>query len=525
MMPPLRLAPALLLLSACTAAPAAPPALPAPAPAPVPTLRARERPRVLVTLDKDLAPKGASGRLLVLMSASNKPGTEMEPNPAPGAPWIAGAEIAHFAPGETIEMDPDAEAWPRPFSQAEPGTYSFTVVLDVDRSYPWSYHRTEGDLHGPVVQSALPGARGEIHLSLTKRVPARPENPEDKRYVSVELSSKLLGAFWGKPVPMRAIVATPPGYDKDPGKRYPGVLVVHGFGGGPEHAARTYAPDALQAMASGKQAAKILVFLDGSFRTGHHEFVDSANNGPWGKALTEELIPHLEKTFRLIPEPRARFVTGHSSGGWSALWLQMTYPDLFGGAWASAPDPADFRDFTGIDLTQAGAGMYRKPDGTPIPLLRDEGKEVVSMEEFIRYEIALGSVGGQIASFEWVFSPKGPDGAPMKLFDRKTGAIDPRVAKAWEPYDIRRTLDRSWATLGPKLRGRIHVVVGANDTFHLDAPTKLLCDFLAAKGSDAKCEFVPERTHFDLYKAHPSYPNGLFDRFLTEMQARYEAKP
>jgi Putative esterase len=466
---------------------------------------------------------GASVRLVVIMSASNKPGVDLEPSPAPGAPWIAGVDVAHFAPGETIELDPDIEAWPRPFSQAEPGSYYFTAVLDVDRSYTWASHRTEGDLQGPVVQSALPGPGGEVRLTLTSRVPARPENPEDKRYSLVELPSKLLGAFWGKPTTVRAVVATPPGYDADPTKRYPGVYYVHGFGGGPHHAAREHAPGALRAMADGKQAPKILVFLDGSFRTGHHEFADSANNGPWGRALTEELIPHLEKTLRLVAEPRARFVSGHSSGGWSALWLQITYPDFFGGAWATAPDPVDFQDFTGIDLTKPGGDMYRKPDGTPRPLMRVDGHEILGMEDLTRYEVALGSVGGQIASFEWVFSPKGPDGAPMKLFDRKTGAIDPRVEKAWEAYDIRRVLDRSWATLAPKLRKRLHLFVGTEDSFHLDAPTKLLCAFLAEKGGDADCHYIPGRTHFDLYEPHPSYPSGLFDRFLTEMQASYES--
>ena len=93
------------------------------------------------------------------------------------------------------------------------------------------------------------------------------------------------------------------------------------------------------------------VFLDASFTTGHHVFADSVNNGPWGRALTEEFIPHLEKQFRLIPKTSARFLTGHSSGGWSTMWLEVNYPDVFGGTWSTSPDPVDLHSFTGIDVT------------------------------------------------------------------------------------------------------------------------------------------------------------------------------
>ena len=68
---------------------------------------------------------------------------------------------------------------------------------------------------------------------------------------------------------------------------------------------------------------------------GHTSFANSRVNGPWASALTQELVPKLESMFRLIPDARGRFLTGHSSGGWSSLWLQIQYPDLFGGTWSS----------------------------------------------------------------------------------------------------------------------------------------------------------------------------------------------
>ena len=82
--------------------------------------------------------------------------------------------------------------------------------------------------------------------------------------------------------------------------------------------------------------------------------------------------------------------------------------------------------------------------------------------------------GGQLRSFEAVFSPLGPDGRPRRLWDRNTGAIDPEVAHAWEAYDIRLVLERNWPTLGPKLAGKLHVFTGALDTFYLEGAVRLL---------------------------------------------------
>jgi hypothetical protein len=110
----------------------------------------------------------------------------------------------------------------------------------------------------------------------------------------------------------------------------------------------------------------------------------------------------------------------------------------------------------------------------------------------------MGEYGGPFASFEWVFSPRGPDGRPLKLFNRVTGDLNQDVVRAWEKYDIRLTLDRDWATLGPRLRGKLNLFCGDADTFHLDEAFKLLCDFLKQKGSDAVCELVRGRDHMNL---------------------------
>src|SRR5206468_10109964 len=72
--------------------------------------------------------------------------------------------------------------------------------------------------------------------------------------------------------------------------------------------------------------------------------VNSANNGPYGDAIMQELIPYLEGRFRMIREPWARVLTGGSTGGWEALALQVYHPDFFGGTWVLYPDPVDFRN-------------------------------------------------------------------------------------------------------------------------------------------------------------------------------------
>jgi hypothetical protein len=262
----------------------------------------------------------------------------------------------------------------------------------------------------------------------------------------------------------------------------------------------------------------LYVVLDPSCRHGHHVFADSANNGPCGRALVEEFIPALEKRFRAVGKPQGRFVTGHSSGGWSSLWLQVTYPDTFNGVWSTAPDPVDFRDFQKINLYRAGVNMFRDETGRPRPLARRDGEPVLWYKGFSDMEEVMGH-GGQLASFEAVFSARGPDGRPRRLWDRKTGAVDRQVAKGWEKYDIRLVLERNWKRLAPKLAGKLHVYMGADDTFYLEGATVLLKEALKKLGSDAKVELFPGRDHGSLLKADLK----LRERIAREMAARVKA--
>src|SRR5262249_2926390 len=154
--------------------------------------------------------------------------------------------------------------------------------------------------------------------------------------------------------------------------------------------------------------------------------------------------------------------------------------------------------------------IYRTPDGRRTMIMRFNGKEIAT-EDDARREMVLGEYGGQLSSFEAVFSPRGPDGRPMRLFDRVTGEIDPAVGKAWQRYDIARIVRENWRTLGPRLNGKIHLYVGTADNFYLDHPARLLEQTIKELGGTAEFVFLPGRTHSQVYD------DGVAERMWQEM--------
>ncbi|QWT18521.1 esterase family protein [Bacillus sp. NP157] len=475
---------------------------------------------VRVSLD-GASDKPASGRLLIFAAPADKAKaaakdgkvTEVDTNPfQPKAVSVAGREVSWIAPGQTVDIDADGEAFPAGFSSLPPGDYLFQAVLDVGHDYNYGGRRA-GDLISEVTPVKLTAGGGIPTLKLSKGVPERdmwqtsPSTPqavrdaipEARKHAHLEtLQSNALTAFAGRPLSVRAWVLTPPGYEA--GKaRYPVVYLTHGFGGGLDRFAGTIAT-VWDAMAKKDMPPMIWVLLDESGPTGTHEFADSVNNGPWGQALTSEFIPWLETRYRMDGKTSGRFLNGHSSGGWATLWLQTRYPAVFGGTWSTSPDPSDFHDFTGIDLYAPNANAFKHADGSAIPLVRDKGEVIATFETFARLERVLGAYGGQLASFEWVFSPRGEDGRPQPMFNRDTGAVDANVVAYWrDHYDIAQRLRTHWPELKPDLDGKIHLIVGTADTFYLDGSAKLLKETLDGLQAKSDIEFLPGRTHFDLY--------------------------
>jgi len=469
---------------------------------------------VPVITPKDLGDDD-SGRLIVFaqkVEPGTKPQDAVDTSPfEPTGTAIAAIEVSSLKPGRTAIVGTDVDAFPAAWSTLAPGTYRIQAVFDRNHDYNYG-GRGAGDLVSPVVEARLPGPVPT--LSLDREIAGQDFaawlaalSPEARAGIAPGLTSveplsvhsTPLSRFWGRDTPIEGCVPLPPGYASG-GDTYPTVYSDGGFGS-TNDSARASAARTAAMMAKGELPSMIWVFLDHHIATGTHEFADSANNGPWGTALTTEAIPALEAKYRMDARPSGRFLTGHSSGGWSTLWLQIAYPKLFGGSWPTAPDPSDFHDFTNIDLYAPAANAYAGSDGKDRPLVRDDGKVVATFRQFARLEAVLGPYGGQLASFDWVFSPKCPNGRPCPMFDRATGKIDPTVVTYWrDHYDIAHIIARDWARLKPDLDGKIHLTVGTADTFYLNQSAERLKAVLDGLGAKASFRFVPGRTHFDLYK-------------------------
>jgi enterochelin esterase-like enzyme len=474
--------------------------------------------------------KPVSGRLLLFVTQGEN-AKEVDVNQmSPASVYIAAKEVRYWAPGTIVDIDADGLVSPGPLSAAAPGNYQAQAILDVDHSYNY-LGRQPGDLASPVASltSWNPAHDDTPTITIDTTIASPPqatEAPEFKAAIqSVNFTSPSLSAFWGRQIQMKAWVLLPPGYRSHPGQRYPTVYFTHGFGGNSTRIRGHYAPMLFDRMLKGKMPEMIWVLLDESTPTGTHEFADSVNNGPWGRALTTELIPHLESRYRMDARTSGRFLQGHSSGGWATLWLQVTYPKIFGGTWSTSPDPSDFHNFSTVDLYTPHANLFHNADGTPVPIVRDHGKVLVTMEQLARLEVVLGDYGGQLQSFDWVFSPRGQGGRPMEMFNRESGDIDPNVVAYWrEHYDIAHRVQTNWSRLAPDLRGKIHLYVGTADTFYLDGAAHLLQQVLEGLNAGAHFTFLPDRTHFDLYVVGDD-KSALFDQIAAEMYAVARPNP
>lgn len=478
-----------------------------------------------ITLDKSFnAP--VSGRLLLFISPSSpdsKPSESVDMQMmALTSVYIAAKEVPSLAPGVSVDIDADEIVFPAPLSQAESGKYQVQAVLDIHHSYNYD-GRSAGDIISAPTTIAVPYSDASApSITLTQVLPEPPDPLAQNSELSsaikpIDLVSPSLTSFWGREIHMRGWVLLPPDYASHPNDHYPTVYFTHGFGGTLAALRARYAPILYERMKQGKMPGMIWVLLDESSPTGTHEFADSVNNGPWGTALTTELIPSLESTYRMDARTSGRFLQGHSSGGWATLWLQTRYPKIFGGTWSTSPDPSDFHFFSTIDLYAPHANFYRTPEGILHPMLRDQGKPRATMQQLAQVEQVLGDYGGQLASFEWVFSPRGPDGRPAPLFNRTTGEIYPKVANYWrQHYDIVERLKTNWNIIGSDLKGKIHLFVGTDDTFYLDGAAHSLQSTLDQLGGEAQFTFLPGRSHFNVYlEGTDRY--ALFDRIAGEM--------
>ncbi len=462
--------------------------------------------QVEISYSKSVAAEPFSGRVFVIATKTPSKGVPPALNWFTPHPCFA-QDVAKWTPDAPLVFEPKF-AHPKTWDAVAKEKCYLQAIMDRDQG-GMNCHTAAGNAYSkPVLHD--PEKPMPIKLVIDTLIPET-KFKEKERVKYVEIDSKLLSAFHKKPTKLRAGVVLPKSFSDDAKKTYPVIYEIPGFGGNHQYA------QFLEARTDVGGVEVLYVMLDPGCRTGHHVFADSDNNGPYCRALVEEFIPHIEATFRGVGKPGARFVTGHSSGGWSSLWLQVTYPDFFGGTWSTAPDPVDFRDFQMVNIYDPKQNLFFDETEQPRPLAR-KGKEIrLRYKPFSDMEVVMGR-GGQLQSFEAVFSPKGKDGKPMPLWNRDTGVIDQNVAKAWQRYDIRMILDANWTTLGPKLAGKLHVYMGDEDTFYLDGATRLLQKSLKELKSDAVVEMFPGRDHGNLIDA------ALRKRIGSEMAAKYKSE-
>lgn len=419
----------------------------------------------------------ARGRLIVLLvREGSKVAHDAEPVDGPfwDDPQPLFGRDAKLAPGETALIDDAADGFPLKPSQLEPGTYRAQARFDLAR-LDSDWRREPGNLWSDAASFEVRagGSAQPVELVLTHVVTVEPP-PASDGVEWFELRSELLSWFRGHDVRLRAGVVLP--RDLDAKRRYPAVYEVPGFGGNHLGAAGGRRRRAQEGAAARLARASFRIVLDPEGPNGHTLFADSANNGPCGEALVKELIPALEKKYPLIAAPSARILRGHSSGGWSTLWLALTYPDVFGATWSSAPDPVDFRRFQKVDV-YGQPNFYLDAEGKDLPSLRSENGVTMTIRQEARGEDVLGpdnTSGQQWDSWFAVFGPQNERGDPAALFDAESGAIDRAVAESYRKYDIGELLRKDPAHLVPLFRARVRLIVGSEDSFYLNEAVELL---------------------------------------------------
>ncbi len=466
-----------------------------------------------------------------------------------------GVDVDGAAPGKPVVIDGTTVGYPLENLAALPtGDYVVQAVFNVyeqfhladgralwlppDKGEGQHWNRKPGNPYDAPVEMHLdPASQTPVKLTLDKVIPPIEGTDEDPVQIAakspaakwlkfVRFRSEKLSRFWGRDMYLGAWVLLPDGFDEHPEAHYP--LVVYqdhyhaNFGAPMPFVATPPAEDSklkgyaatrskygykfYQDWVSGTLPRVIILYVQNANPYYDDSYVvDSANVGPYGSAINDELIPAIEKTYRGIGQGWARATYGGSTGGWEALATQVFYPDEYNGTYAACPDPVDFHAYQNIDLYQDTNAFYRQGPFAKIPIAADrepDGSIIANAEPEYRYEYVLGTHGRSTEQWDiWqaVFSPVGPGGYPAEVINPLTGAIDKKVVAYWhDHYDLTAMLARDWPTLGPKLEGKIHLAVGDGDTYFLNNAVHLLQKSLEETRdphSDATFQYGPGQPH------------------------------
>lgn len=501
---------------------------------------------------------GYDGRVLLILSVDGEDEPRFQVESSYTAPQIFAINVSGFSPAAAVVIGTGVPGFPMAdLSQLPKGEYYLqavlhryqnfhlangkTVQLPAARGAGQNWRKAPGNIISqPQKIQFDPHRQGSIKVVLDT-VLAPIEEPQDSEFIRhFKIRSERLSRFWGTDVYIRGHVLVPRGFDQHPQAHYP-LAIFHGhfpadFGG-----FRTTPPDVdleceyskrfqhpcynrvqqeeayrlYQLWIADDFPRLLIVEIDHSNPYYDDSYaVNSANLGPYGDAITYEFIPALEQQFRGLGQAWARFMYGGSTGGWEALAAQFKYPDEYNGAFAACPDPIDFRQLEVTNIyADENAYWWRGPFGRVAkPAHRDnQGHLSYTAEMENQMELVLGTKsrsGAQWDIWEAVFSPMAEDGYPQRIWDKRSGKIDHRVADYWrENYDLRHILERDWATLGPKLQGKLHIYVGDMDNYYLNNAVKLMEDFLNTTDFGGELTYGDGDEH--CWNGDPDLPNAV----------------
>jgi S-formylglutathione hydrolase FrmB len=434
-----------------------------------------------------------AGRLLIFTTTDTVKGVPDQPNYQ--QPTFA-VNVTNWKKDSVLVVQQQAEAFSTPLQELAPGYYKIAAFMDAHPEERGGFNTDNIYSRKNALLEVKAGSVNEAHLYMDGRVKVRPFKENDSLKL-LDLKSSLLSAFHQKDVFVKGAVILPADYNANSSKTYPVVYIIPGWGG--THLdAMSNTPRKRYGIGMGQP--KIYVYLNPETQTpwGLHVFIDSKVNGPWGRALVEEVIPYVQKTYRATTDPNQTFVMGQSSGGYPSLWLLLNYPKSFGGGWAVSPDPVDFSNFNGVDLYAKNANFYTFNDGTPVPFDIRKGQAKGTMKQNIQIEL-FNDDGGQQVSFEAVYGKMGKNGRPQPLFDRVTGKVDKRVLADWKAYDMGLFIQKNWKRLANNLNGKIHIYAGAEDNFLLNKSVEAFKTKADKLKADMVVEIIPTADHWSIW--------------------------
>ncbi len=405
-----------------------------------------------------------------------------------------------------------------------------TVWLPPDKGEGQKWNRKPGNpYNAPVKVHFDPKSSAPLTLTLDKVLPEITGTPADPAVIAahqpeakwlkyMRFRSEKLSKFWGRDTYLGAWVLLPDGFDEHPDAHYPLVVWQDHYAASMKPSFTATSPKAgsnprgasgyrfFQDWTTGRLPRVLMLFVQNANPYYDDSYaVDSANVGPYGAAINDELIPAVEAKYRGLGQGWARATAGGSTGGWEALATQIFYPDSYNGAYGACPDPVDFHAYQNINLYDDANAFYRRGDFGQVPIAADrqpDGSILANTGDEFAFEYVLGTRGRSTEQWNiWqaVFSPAGSDGYPAPVIDPLTGAIDKQVVAYWhDHYDLDAILKRDWTRLGPKLEGKLHIAVGDGDTYFLNNAVHLLqkdLELTRNPHSDATFQYGPGMPH------------------------------